>query len=140
MCHGGCWDSRVAQTARWSHALDCTPPPEVDRATTSQPAHQRLRLVVIQETPGVWLVHGLEHDVVVEGPTVGAAVRAAIIFVQAHTAFDRRHNLIPLSAFPPAPASYWNAYGAGTPVALSQLGVAEPAGWEICAAIAHRRP
>ena len=32
---------------------------------------QRLRLVIIQETAGVWLVRGLEHDVVVEGPSIG---------------------------------------------------------------------
>jgi hypothetical protein len=126
----------VAQTDRLSHAGDCTPPQELDAPS----AHQRLRLVIIQETPGIWLVRGLEHDVVVEGRSIGTAVRAAIGFVQAHTAFDRRHDLLPLSAFPPAPPSYWNAYGAGTPVALSQLGVAAPIGWEIRAAVAHRRP
>lgn len=131
---------RVAQTARLSHARDCTPPQDLDSGAACPAAHHRLRLVIIQETPGVWLVRGLEHDVVVEGRSIGTAVRAAIGFVQAHTAFDRRHDLLPLSAFPPAPPSYWNAYGAGTPVALSQLGVAAPTGWEICAAVAHRRP
>jgi hypothetical protein len=86
------------------------------------------------------MVRGLEHDVVAEGRSIGTAVRAAIAFVQAHIAFDRRHDLMPLSAFPPARPGYWNAYGAGTSVAISQLGVASPAGWEICAAVANRRP
>ena len=31
------------------------------------------------------------------------AVREAITFVRAHTAFDMRHDLVPLQAFPPAP-------------------------------------
>jgi hypothetical protein len=85
------------------------------------------------------LVRGLEHDVVVEGRSIGLAVRAAIGFVQDHTAYDRCHDLTPLSAYPPAPPSYWNAYGAGTPGALSQLGVTVPSGWDIHAAVAHRR-
>ena len=102
-------------------------------------AHQRLRLVIIQDTPGVWLVRGLEHDVVIEGRSIGVAVREAITFVRAHTAFDMRHDLVPLQAFPPAPPSYWHAYGGGTPVSLAQLGIAQPDGWEICAAVSHRR-
>jgi hypothetical protein len=102
------------------------------------PARRRLRLVIIQETAGVWVVRGLEHDVVVEGRSIGAAVRAATSLVEAHTAFDARHDLTPLSAFPPAPPDYWRAYGAGTPLSLTQLGVAQPEGWEICAAFAHR--
>ena len=85
-------------------------------------------------------MRGLEHDVVVEGRSIGAAVRAAINFVQAHHAFDVRHDLLPLSAFPPAPPSYWHAYGAGTLLSLPQLGVTPLDDWEICAAVAHRRP
>jgi hypothetical protein len=100
---------------------------------------QRLRLVIIQDAPGVWLVRGLEHDVVVEGRSIGVAVREAITFVRAHTAFDKRHDLIPLQAFPPAPPSYWQAFGKGTPVSLAQLGIAQPDGWEICAAVSDRR-
>lgn len=88
----------------------------------------------------MWLVRGLEHNVVVEGSTIGAAIRAAVNFVQAHTAFDKRHDLVPLSAFPPARPEFWNAYSAGTPLSLAQLGVTPPDDWEICAAVAHRRP
>ena len=127
------------QTAHWSHAHDFTSSPEVERASATT-AHQRLRFVIVHETPGVWLVRGLEHDVVVEGRSIGVAVRAAISFVQAHNAFDVRHDLMPLSAFPPAPPSYWQAYGAGTPLSLTQLGITPPDDWEICAAVAHRRP
>ena len=125
-------------TAHWSHAHDYTPSPSIEPAST--PVRRRLRFVIVHETPGVWVVRGLEHDVLAEGRSIGAAVRAALSFVQAHNAFDVRHDLMPLSAFPPAPPSYWHAYGAGTPLSLTQLGIAEPDGWEICAAVAHRRP
>jgi len=100
---------------------------------------QRLRFVILQDTPGVWLVRGLEHDVVVEGRSIGGAVREAITFVRAHTAFDVRHDLSPVQAFPPAPPSYWQVYGAGTPLSLTQLGIEQPDGWEICAAVSNRR-
>ena len=82
---------------------------------------------------------GWNINVIVEGRSVGTAVRAAVGFVEAHTAFDKRHDLTPLSAFPPSPSKPWDAYGAGSPVALSQLGINAPAGWDICAAVAHRR-
>jgi hypothetical protein len=104
------------------------------------PDRRRLRLVVVQDTPGVWIVRGLEHDVVVEGRSIGVAVRGAVTRVRAHTAFDRRHELAPLSAFPPAPPCYWQAYGTGLPLSLTQLGIAQPDGWEICAAVSPRRP
>jgi hypothetical protein len=120
-------------------AHDLAPSPEIDLAP-SPPARRRLRLVIVQEAPGVWMVRGLEHEVLVEGRSIGAAVRAAINFVQAHDAFDIRHDLKPLSAFPPAPPSFWNAYSAGTPVSLTQLGIVTPATWDICAAVANRRP
>jgi len=110
----------------------------MERASPA-PRQLRLRVVIVQETPGVWLVRGLEHDVLAEGRSIGVAVRAALAFVQAHTAFDQRHDHRPLSAFPPAPPSYWQAYAAGTPVSLIQLGVVPPAGWEIHAAVAPIR-
>ena len=81
------------ETAHWSHAHDFTWSTEVERATAPSTAHQRLRFVVVQEAPGVWLVRGLEHDVVVEGRSIGVAVREAIKVVRAHTAFDMRHDL-----------------------------------------------
>lgn len=106
--------------------------------TTSAP--KRLRLVVFQEEPGLWLVRGLEHDLGAEARTIGEAIRAAMQFVQAHTAFDIRHDHLPLAAFPPAAQKYWNAYATGTPVSLDQLGIAPSAGWEIEAAFATRCP
>ena len=101
---------------------------------------QRLRLVIFQEAPGLWLVRGLEHDVVAEARTIGEVVRAVVRMVQAHTAFDIRHNHTPLCAFRPAPQDCWNAFAAGTPVSLTQLGVTPPPEWDICAAVAHRQP
>jgi hypothetical protein len=134
-CHRACSPSSVPNTAHWSETDNYARPPVVAPVRP----RQRLRLVVVQETPGIWLVRGLEHDVFAEGRSIGAAVRAAIGFVEAHTAFDCRHDLRPLSAFPPAPSGYWHAYAAGTAVSLTQLGIEPPAGWDICAAVADRR-
>lgn len=101
---------------------------------------QRLRLVVFQMAPANWIVRGLEHDIVAEGRTIGGAVRAALRFIEAQTAFDVRHGHAPLSVFPAASQRYWNAFAAGTGVPLAQLGVVSPAGWDIQAAFATRLP
>jgi hypothetical protein len=91
----------------------------------------RLRLVIFPDAPGVWIVRGLEHDLGAEARTIGEAVRAAMRFVQAHTAFDIRHDHLPLAAFPPSPQKYWNAFAAGTSVPLNQLGITAPGEWDI---------
>jgi hypothetical protein len=101
---------------------------------------KRLRLVVFQEEPGLWQVRGLEHDLGAEARTIGQAIRAAMQFVQAHAAFDMRHDHRPLEAFPPAAQKYWNAYATGTPVSLAQLGIDPQPDWQIEAAFATRRP
>jgi hypothetical protein len=101
---------------------------------------RRLRVVIFQEGPGVWVVRGLEHELLAEARTIGGAVRATIKLVEAHASFDSRHNLRPLAAFRPSPQTYWNAYHSGTPVSLTQLGVTSPPGWNISVAFAHRRP
>ena len=94
----------MEQTIRLSPADHHTPSPQVEPLAAANCRYDRLRLVILQETPGFWLVRGLEHDVIVEGRSIGTAVRAAVGFVEAHTAFDRRHDLTPLSAFPPSPS------------------------------------
>jgi hypothetical protein len=101
---------------------------------------KRLRFVVFLDAPGLWVVRGLEHDVTAEAHTIGQALRSATRLVLAHAEFDIRHQLDPLSAFPAAAQSYWNAYAAGTPVPLDQLGIMAPAGWDIHAAFATRLP
>lgn len=101
---------------------------------------QRLRLVIFQMAPASWIVRGLEHDIVAEGQTIGGAMRAAIRFIEAQSAFDIRHSHPPLSVFPAASQRYWNAYAAGTPVPLDQLGVSAPDGWDLHAAFATRLP
>src|SRR5712691_30109 len=103
-------------------------------------SHQRLRLVIFQEEPGVWIVRGLEHDLIAEARSIGEAVRAVVRLVDAHAGFDARRDLVPLAAFRPAPQNYWNAFSAGTPVSLAQLGVTPPARWEISLALARYRP
>jgi hypothetical protein len=100
----------------------------------------RLSLVVYQETPGVWVGRGIEHDLTAEGRTIGETVRALLRLVHAHAAFDERHDRRPLSAFRPAPQPFWNAFSAGTPVPLVQLGALAPAHWEVTVAIARTRP
>jgi len=97
---------------------------------------KRLRFVIFQEAPGLWLARGLEHDLAAEARTIGQALRAALRIVHAHVAFDTRHDHPPLSAFAPSPQRCWNAYATGTPVPLAQLGISAPADWEIEAAFA----
>jgi hypothetical protein len=101
---------------------------------------QRLGLVLYQEVPGLWVGRGIEHDITAEGRSIGEVVRALLQVVRAHSAFDTRHQRPPLSVFRPAPQAFWNAFSAGTPVPLSQLGVVAPPPWEISVAIAHYRP
>jgi hypothetical protein len=99
---------------------------------------QRLRVLLSQETPGVWVARGLEHDLFGEARSINAALRAVLELVKAHTRFDTRHNRPPLSPFRPASRAYWDVFDAGIPVALSQLGVAPPPGWDIGIAVAQR--
>jgi len=98
---------------------------------------KRLRLVIFPLAPGVWIARGLEHDLGAEARTVGEAVKAAMRFVQAHTAFDIRHDHSPLSAFPPSPQKYWIAFATGSTVPLDQLGINGLAEWDIQLAFAN---
>ena len=99
-----------------------------------------LRCVVYQEATGVWIARGLEHDLAAEARSIGETVRALAHLVEAHSEFDERHHRTPLSAFRPAPQSYWNAYSTGTPISLSQFAIHSPGGWELAVVIAHCRP
>ncbi len=100
----------------------------------------RLSLVVYQDVPGVWVGRGIEHDLTAEGRSIGETVRAVLRMVQAHAAYDARHDRAPLSAFRPAPQSCWNAFSGGTPISLADLGALEPPHWKIAVAIARQRP
>jgi len=100
----------------------------------------RLRVLIFQETPGLWVARGLEHDLVAEARSIGESVRAVMRAVDAHTAFDLRHQHEPLSAFRPAPQKCWNSYRTGTPVPLAQLGVEPPYDWDVSVAITVRNP
>jgi hypothetical protein len=103
-------------------------------------ATQRLSLVVYQDVPGVWVGRGIEHDLTAEGRSIGETVRALLRMIQAHTAFDTRHDRAPLSAFRPAPQSCWNAFHGGTQVPLAQFGALAPTAWDVTVAIARHRP
>ncbi len=103
-------------------------------------AGQRIRLVVFQDAPATWVVRGLEHDILAEGRTIGVVLRTVVRFIEAQSAFDIRHGHPPLSTFPAAPQRYWNAYTAGTPVSLSQLGIVPPEQWDVHAAFGTRLP
>ena len=100
----------------------------------------RLSLVVYQETPGIWVARGIEHDVTAEGRTIGETVRSVLRMVHAHSAFDVRHDREPLSAFRAAAQPYWNAFSGGTQVPLSQLGALPPVDWDVVVSIARSRP
>lgn len=100
----------------------------------------RLRLVIFQEAPGLWVARGLEHDLGAEARTIGAAVRAVLQLVEAHTAFDIRHAHRPLSAFAAAPQAYWNAFASGIEITLDQIGVTMSGAWDIRLAFAGRLP
>src|SRR5207253_11031896 len=76
----------------------------------------RLRIVLFEELPGTWVARALEHDIASEGRRMDLALRNTLSIVAAHVDFDRRHGRLPLSAFPPAPQRYWNAFAGGTPV------------------------
>lgn len=69
-----------------------------------------LSVLVFAETGRHWTARALEHDIAVQGRSVEGAVDALAKIVRAHVAFDLRHNRQPLSAFPPAPRLYWNAF------------------------------
>ena len=69
-----------------------------------------MRVLVFPESSRYWTARALEHDIAVQGRSVEDAVDALIKVVRAHVAFDLRHNRRPLSAFPPAPRLYWNAF------------------------------
>ena len=101
---------------------------------------KRLRLVIFQEAPGLWVARGLEHDLGAEARTIGGAVRAVLQLIAAHTAFDIRHAHTPLTAFSAAPQAYWNAFAGGMEIPLDQIGVTQPADWDIHLAFAGRQP
>ncbi len=69
-----------------------------------------LRMLVFPETGGRWTARSLEHDIAVQARSFENAVDALVKVVKAHIEFDVRHNRPPLSAFPPAPRVYWNAF------------------------------
>lgn len=100
---------------------------------------RRLRLVVFQEDEDRWMARGLEHDLEAEAATAGEAVRALLNLIEAHTAFDIRHDHAPLEAFQAAPRRCWNLYTSGRPVSLPDLGVSQPDRWHITAALAERQ-
>ena len=102
--------------------------------------HHSARFVIYQETAGIWIGRGLEYDLAVESHSIGEAARAMVRLIEAHAAFDERHQRPPLSAFKPAPQGYWNAFASGTVVSLAQFGIATPEGWDVSVAIAHSRP
>ena len=101
----------------------------------------RLRILVFEELPGIWVGRALEHDVLAEGRTIQAAVQAVLRITRAHVEFDRRHNREPLSGFRSAPQAYWNAFTRAMPLAwASSLAGMLPQGAEVMAAVATERP
>jgi hypothetical protein len=102
----------------------------------------RLRIVVFPETPKAWTARSLEHDLAAVGRTKDAAIDALVRLACAHIAYDLRHGRKPLSAFCPAPNSYWQAYD-GASIAGKSIEVlrVEPQGPFSCLVTeAHENP
>ena len=68
------------------------------------------------------------------------AVRGVVEIVSAHTVFDTNHHRAPLSAFRPAPPSFWKAFSLGQPISLASLGIVSIDAWEIRVAVRRRAP
>jgi len=83
-------------------------------------APPRLRVLVFPETGRNWTARALDHDIAVQGRSMDGAIDALAKIVRAHVAFDLRHNREPLSAFPPAPRLYWNAFRDATRLSPAQ--------------------
>ena len=118
-----------------------TPRP-ADKTRCMAPA-LRLRIVLFEELPGTWIARALEHDIATEGRRMELALRNTLGIIAAHVDFDRRHGRLPLSAFPPAPQRFWNAFAGGTPMPFegseSTLDTRIDHA-QILVAIAHERP
>ena len=100
----------------------------------------RLRILVFEEPPGVWIARALEHDMLAEGETIELAVNAILRIIRAHIEFDRRHNREPLSGFRAAPQVYWNAFSRATLLEWASAVAGElPIDAEITAAVAGGR-
>lgn len=101
-----------------------------------------VRILVVEDLPGIWTARSLEHDIVAESRSIEMAIQAVLRIMRAHADFDRRHNRPPLSAFRAAPQIYWNAFRRATPLPwVPQLSHAVAGlGAEITAAVAAERP
>ena len=77
-----------------------------------------LRIVVFPVSPRTWVARALEHDLAAEGRSIESAIDTVLKIALAHIAYDRRHGREPLSAFAAAPALYWTAFKAGTPLPI----------------------
>ena len=103
----------------------------------------RLRILLFEELPGTWVARALEHDIATEARRREVALRNTLGIIAAHVDFDRRHGRLPLSAFPPAPQRYWNAFARGTAMRLLPADVPLDASidhGQILVAVAHERP
>ena len=81
---------------------------------------RRLRVLAFPETGGNWTARALDHDIAVHGSSLEGAIDALAKIVRAHVAFDLWHNREPLSALPPAPRLYWNAFRDATRLTPAQ--------------------
>jgi hypothetical protein len=103
----------------------------------------RLRILLFEELPGTWVARALEHDIATEARRMEIALRNTLGIIAAHVDFDRRHGRLPLSAFPPAPQRFWNAFTRGTPMRITPADVPLDASIDharILVAVAHERP
>lgn len=78
----------------------------------------RLRVLIFEDGPGVWVAQVLEKDMAAHGPTPHAALKAVQLVLQAHVNFDTRLKRPALSMLEPAPQEFFEAYDEAEPLAI----------------------
>lgn len=69
----------------------------------------KLSVLLLMEE-GMWVAQCLNYDIAAQGKTLEAAKEAFARTFAGQVCVDLHHNVEPLSAFPPAPAEYWNQF------------------------------
>jgi len=81
-----------------------------------------LRVLLIQQSDGLWAAQCVDHDVVAQGKSISEAKKAFERTIIGQILFDLKHNREPLSAFPPASKELREKYEQSADVTLDDKG------------------